>query len=321
MKSVAPWLRLSLLAAVCITLAAVLQPRAAQWGERAQSDSMLTMFLGEGRRLFANHFFIQADVTLHSGYYPSIFDQARRNQKQTALTGEDVHDHDNDAEPGHVHDETCNHGHGDDHDPDEAEHVHTAACNHESEHEKEMAFLSQPLDWIERFGRKFLITDHTHLKKGEEREILPWLRISAELDPQRIETYTVAAYWLRTQLGKPDEAEQFLREGLRANPNNPEILFELGRLYRDSRQDDSRARNVWELALRRWREKNVNVKEVPETELFLLQEITVNLGRLEEQSGNYEKAIGYLEIGKRLSPNPDALQKQIDEIRIKLPAK
>ena len=64
-----------------------------------------------------------------------------------------------------------------------------------------MNFLGPPRDWIERFGRHFIITEHTHLQGAKEREILPWLRISAELDPQKIETYTVAAYWLR-DLGK-----------------------------------------------------------------------------------------------------------------------
>ena len=49
-----------------------------------------------------------------------------------------------------------------------------------------------------RFGRKFRVTEHKHLSgDSTERELLPWLKISAELDPQRVETYTVAAYWLR----------------------------------------------------------------------------------------------------------------------------
>lgn len=292
----------------------MLEPRAMQWGERAQSDSMMKMFLGEGRRLFANHFFVQADVTFHSGYYPSMFDQARKNLKQSPMvSGEE-----------HVHTAECNHGQDQAH-KEEAGHVHTAECNHEhddhadhddheTEHEKEMAFLNEPKDWIERFGRKFQITDHTHLAAGQEREILPWLRISADLDPHRVETYTVAAYWLRNKLGKVDEAEQFLREGLRTNPNSPEILFELGRLQKDSRHDADRARNVWELALRRWRETEVG-KEDPN--LLLMGQITVNLAALEEEAGNYDKAISYLELGKMASPNPQALDKQIEEIKQK----
>ena len=32
--------------------------------------------MGDSQQLFANHFFTKADVYFHSGYYPSVFDQA-----------------------------------------------------------------------------------------------------------------------------------------------------------------------------------------------------------------------------------------------------
>jgi tetratricopeptide (TPR) repeat protein len=248
----------------------------------------LNVLFGDGRRLFANHFFVQADVSFHSGYYPSIFDQAQKPSQSPMVSGRH-------EEEGH-----------DDHD-------HEAEGNGSEEaHEKEMA-LGEPRDWIEAFGRRFIVTEHKHLKEGQEREILPWLRISASLDPQRAETYTVAAFWL-CDLGKMKEAEQFLREGLRACPNHPELLFELGRLYKENEHDAVRARNVWERALRRWRETETS-KEEPN--LKLLSKITVNLGRLEEEAGNWDKAIYYLEIDKEASPHPEDLERQIQEIRQK----
>jgi len=48
--------------------------------------------------------------------------------------------------------------------------------------------------------------------------MLPWLKLSAELDPQRADTYVVAAYWLRERLGKVDEAENFLRRRTAPHP-------------------------------------------------------------------------------------------------------
>lgn len=108
-------------------------------------------------------------------------------------------------------------------------------------------------NWIDGHGRKHFPSVHTHLgqdspdvHKNAEREILPWLKFSAKLDPNKIETYTVAAYWLR-RTGGDIEAEQFLREGLRANPGSAEIIFELGRCRADAK-DPERARNLWELA-------------------------------------------------------------------------
>ena len=280
MKSTAArLLLLLLLLSGCFALATILQPRVSGW-EGAQSDSILKLLLGDGRKVFAERFFTKADVSFHSGYYPSIFDRAGAPQNSHHMTSEE-------GSPA------------------------------EEEHERQMNFLGKPRDWIERFGRNFMVTEHTHLEGGKEREILPWLKLSAELDPQRIDTYTVAAYWLRVRLGKVKDAEQFLREGLRANPGSYEILFELGRLLYENYHDETRARNVWELALKRWNEQDAAGKG-PDT--FVLEEIAANLGRLEEKAGNIERAVSYLEIARKVSPEPLVLQRQIRELKQKLPA-
>jgi tetratricopeptide (TPR) repeat protein len=274
-----------LLLGACFSFAAFLQPQADALAGGSQPESILKILLGEGRKVFASHFFIKADITFHSGYYPSIFDRGQSTRDSRHLT----------AEEGSAVDEA---------------------------HERQMNFLGPPRDWIERFGRHFMITEHTHLAGGDEREILPWLKLSAELDPQRIDTYTVAAYWLRVRLGKVAQAEQFLREGLRANPNSYEILFELGRLYSASYKDLARARNVWEKALQLWekarqRSQQRDLRE-PEPDPFVKEEIITSLAQLEEQRGNFPKAIEYLAMARDISPNPQALQKQIDELTRKL---
>jgi tetratricopeptide (TPR) repeat protein len=269
---------LLLLLAGTFTLATMVQPQALNRAGRSQSDSILNVLLGDSRRMFANHFYIKADVSFHSGYYPSIFDQARQAEEQEdAVAHEGEHD--------------------------------------EREHEEKGGFLGAPTDWIDRFGRHFRTIKHTHLEGGNIREILPWFRVSAELDPHHIETYTVAAYWLRSQLGKIDEAEQFLREGIRANPDSYEILYELGRLYQEDRHDAVRARNIWQLALRRWHEKEDTQKE---PDIVAYDAITVHLANLEENEGNFGEAIRWLELAKVHSLNPDALQKHIDTLRLKL---
>ena len=278
MKRVAPLVWLALLMAVCFTLATVIQPSAVMWNRRGQSGGFLKTLLGDSRRLFANQFYIQADVSFHSGYYPSIFDQAKKPKTAGMVSEQGGHD--------------------------------------EATHEKEMAFLGRPRDWIEGFGRNFRVTEHTHLANGKEREILPWLRLAAELDPQRVETYTVASFWLRTKLGKIQEAEDFLREGLRNNPGSYELLLELGRLYHEDRHDGARARNVWELALDRWMKLNLKLEN---QDLHGLEEISIHLARLEEDAGNLERAAGLLELAKRASPRPEVLQQQIDELRKRIP--
>jgi len=276
---ISPLLMLTALLALAFALATGLASRADGWSRRTKSDNVFGMMFGDGRKLFANHFFTMADVYFHSGYYPSIFDKNAGEQKEIISAS-------------HGRKET-------------------------EEDEKKEDFLGQPQDWIDAFGRHFHITQHTHLESGNEREMLPWLRLAADLDPQKIETYTVGAFFLREHLGRTNEAEAFLREGLRNNPDSCEILFELGRLYHESSHDSDRARNVWELGVKKF--LRLKPEEQKEGKI-VIDELLVNLARLEDEAGNFEQAINWFHAAQKVSPNPDALQLQIDAIQKKLAA-
>lgn len=303
-------LAFALLGSVAFTLVACLEPWFQSWkGSRTKSDNLLQTALGDGRKLFASHFYAKADAYFHNGYYPTIFDN--KDGYATAHIAGDTHK--------------------------------------EGEDEHAQDFLGKPADWIDAFGRNFFPSSHTHLgdsdcghnccqhakagqghddncehkghgqgqheaKAASEREILPWLRLSAELDPERVETYVVCAYWLRNALNKPDQAEQFLREGLQANPGDPELLFELGRIYLESRQDVIRARNVWEIALRQWQKREAGQ---PEPNVFLRAQILGQLVALEDKQKNFTRAIEHLAELKTISPNKDSIQKWIDEVKVR----
>jgi hypothetical protein len=313
MSAVSPKLVFALLMALAYTLATGAHLRALRQPDAGSADGAFKKLLGDGRRLFAGQFVEMADVYFHSGFYPSIFDR-RDTKAPLAVTGKtDAHDdHSEPDHEGHQHDENGTCLEVDAHD----EHQHDAdgrclSGDHEDDHEKAMA-KGEARDWLERFIRRFRITDHTHLEKGEEREILPWLKLAIELDPQAIETYTTTAYWLRKNLDKPKDAEELLREGLRNNPRNSEILFQLGLIYRENYQDLNRARNVWRSALRLWDQQS---EEAKTESLLLYGGITGNLARLESEAGNWSSAIQYFELAKLASPKPEAIQRQIDEIR------
>jgi tetratricopeptide (TPR) repeat protein len=276
---ISPLLTLTALLALAFALATSLASRADGWSQRTKSNNVFGMMFGDGRKLFANHFFTMADVYFHSGYYPSIFDKNAGEQKEII---------------------SASHG-----------------KKETEEDEKNEDFLGKPKDWIDAFGRHFHITQHTHLESGNEREILPWLRLAADLDPQKIETYTVGAFFLREHLGRTNEAEAFLREGLRNNPDSCEILFELGRLYHESSHDPDRARNVWELGVKKF--LRLKPEEQKEGKI-VIDELLVNLARLEDEAGNFEQAINWFHAAQKVSPNPDALQLQIDAIQKKLAA-
>ena len=294
-----PRLVLIALLAVSFTLATQL----GVWREKSehyktQSGSVLQALMGESRRLFANHFFTKADVYLHSGVYPSIFDQAQ-SAKKTHLAEAT-------SEGSEASKEAAGPEHGD-------HEEHTGDANHDHEHGDAVTGLyGRPKDWIDRFGRNFYPTKHTHLEGANQREMLPWLKLAAELNPNQIETYTVTAYWLRSRMGKVKEAEEFLREGWRANPDSFEILFELGRLYEENHKDAFRARNLYECALRKW-QASESTKKTPDD--FTYMQITGHLARLEEREGRLPDAIRNLELLEKVSPSPEAIRKQIEDLK------
>ena len=287
MKPLRAFLFLLLLLVLVFSLGLLLQKKIPHWANYSKSGgSVMKMVLGDSRRMFANHFFIKADASYHSGRYPSVFDQAREAEEKEAAVA-----------------------HGGEHE----EHEHSET----NDNPREAVFLGKPTDWIDRFGRHFRITEHTHLEGANVREILPWLRISAELDPQNVRTYTTAAYWLRRHMNKVDEAEQFLREGLRANPDSYEILFELGHLYYDDRHDALRARNLWTLAVRHWHELQ-DRQDKPD--FGTLHDLANDLAHLEEDQGNLPRAVEWLEVAKPHSPHPEVVQARIDVLRAKIDA-
>lgn len=298
MRAASPKLIFALLISVAYTLATTAHLRAINRTGPVSADGAFKKLLGDGRRLFAGQFVEMADVYLHSGFYPSIFDRRDKNAPK-AVSGK-LDDAEGADHAAHEHDSE---GHC------------VEGAEHHDEHEKAMDFLGEPHDWLEGFIRRFRITKHTHLESGQEREILPWLKLAIELDPQAIDTYTATAFWLRKNLGKVKDAEDVLREGLRNNPNSFEILFELGKLYQEVYKNTDKARNLWLLAWKRW---DAQTPEAKAANIYVYSEITINLARLEADAGNWQRAIQYFELARIASPHPEGIQKQIDELQAKL---
>jgi hypothetical protein len=68
---------------------------------------------------------------------------------------------------------------------------------------------------------------------------------------------------------------------------------------------------VWELALRKWQRRNGGL-EKPDN--YARQLLLAHLAALERAEGHRTDALGYLRELKGLSPNPDAIQDQIDQL-------
>ncbi len=296
MRNVSPALMAVFLATLVFTLATVVESEFKKTTASTNAEGAFTKLLGDGRRLFSGQSVEMADVYLHSGFYPSIFDDREKKGSKAIETEEDDH-------AAHKHDEHGN--------CDHSEHV----ASKTDEHDKAMGFMGQPRDPLEGFIRNFRITEHSHLEQGEEREVLPWLRLAIELDPQAVETYAVTSFWLRKNLKRVEDAREILREGIRNNPKSFELLFAMGIIYQQDDKNDVKARNIWLAAKRFWEQQSSEAKQ---SSVDYYGKITASLARLENDAGNLPLAIKYFEITKLTSPNPDVIQKQIDEMKSKL---
>src|SRR5882672_4949875 len=78
----------SLLGTISFSLTTYLERWFRDWsGNRADSANILTVALGDSRRLFAKHFYVKADAYFHSGYYPTIYD-AHQTSGKLHIAGE-----------------------------------------------------------------------------------------------------------------------------------------------------------------------------------------------------------------------------------------
>ncbi|MGH7942520.1 MAG: tetratricopeptide repeat protein [Limisphaerales bacterium] len=297
MTSARPYvLLLILLVVVCASLGAHLDCWYMAWpGNRSGSWNPLDVFIGSGQRLFADTFYREADVYYHSGYYPSIYDDREAFQTEHMA-----------ADTGAV----ASHNHG-----------------------EETGFMGPPLDFIDSFGRHFIPDRHTHLDEGgpsgdlstsyRVAEILPWLKISSKLDPENVKTYLVMAYWLRAKLSQAADAEKVLRQGLRYNQGNPQLLFELGRIYLDAYHEPDKARAIWQGALRSWTEEKPKVPLADRLKYsvrnfddrFIFEQLHEYLANVEKQQGNFSAAMADLQMARLASPKPADIQNQINDLK------
>jgi hypothetical protein len=145
---------------------------------------------------------------------------------------------------------------------------------------------------------------------------MPWYQLSIDMDPQLVDSYLVAAYWLRTNLKRPDEAERVLMQGLRANPENPEILVDLGRLELEYRHDPARARRDWERALVAWKKASADAAEPDYEPLYAAAGY---LAHLDELDGRYADALRELESARSIH-DLQRFDGWIERLRAKLAA-
>jgi cytochrome c-type biogenesis protein CcmH/NrfG len=123
-------------------------------------------------------------------------------------------------------------------------------------------------------------------------------------------------------MNQPQAAADFLRDGLRANPDSYEILFALGRVYFENFKNNERARNLWFAA---WKNYLTYEKKSGEIDLTNKRQILMWQARLEEADNQFPEAIAFLQqlnevVPPQLTDAHRRLLEQIDDVKKKMAA-
>ncbi len=134
---------------------------------------------------------------------------------------------------------------------------------------EEHAPLVSTSDWIARINGQVKVHEHRHLAKTQQKEILPFIYWSTELDPHNVEAILTAAYWLDRHFGQTDSAVEVLAAGLKDNPNHWEIEQSLADIYFRRKKDAILGERYYAKAIQDMKDKDKDKHSLIELYYFL----------------------------------------------------
>jgi len=103
-------------------------------------------------------------------------------------------------------------------------------CEDEAAHNHAMPADLPLMGVVERLHSATAPTIHRHLQGRDERELLPWFMAAVRLNPHNIEAWRTGTYWFY-RTGDTKQAESFITDAIRANPNDYRVYMERGVLH------------------------------------------------------------------------------------------
>ena len=149
------------------------------------------------------------------------------------------------------------------------------------------------------------VTEHVHLEGDQLKEIVPWLYYAAKTDPHNVLAYTLTGYYLTFKLDKTDEAIEFLREGIKNNPDSWQVYAEMGVIYFQKLEDYAKAVRYLETA-KKLLDKSPHDK-------FQERYVLTFLAESYEDLGQKDKALPLYKRLHELFPDAEAFQKKVGE--------
>lgn len=217
-----------LVAAAALAFALARLPPA-RWPQAAAGGDVLSVAFGDARQMIAQALVHKADSYFHGGV---DMDGGHECDLESAA-----------APKGHDHDHgTC------DHDHEKCDHDHDH-CGHDHGHDHGPAPAARrgdPWRWINDHVRAPQV--ERHLAGARAVEMIPILWASVRADPRNIDAWTTAWYIAARVMRDGELGARILEEGLRVNPDDPELLFTQARAALDASAGRAKARALMERA-------------------------------------------------------------------------
>ena len=165
-------------------------------------------------------------------------------------------------------------------------------------------------DVFQRISDSLNPRTHRHLSGQRVREIMPWLYFTLKADPNNIEAIGVTAFWMASQLNRPDLAEQLLQEAQADHPRSHSIRLEKGRLFVKTGRFDRAARD-FDIGIRlalsapQWTNDQFRID---------MAEMLLFRGLLHEERGATNEALADYREVLRLFPGRENLKERADAL-------
>jgi tetratricopeptide (TPR) repeat protein len=165
---------------------------------------------------------------------------------------------------------------------------------------------------LQKWAHDIAPVDHVHPEGEHVQEIMPWLRFATQVDPDNVEAYLVASFWMSgNESRRPDLALDILREALRHHPRDYRIYNEKGRVHLIM-QDAKKAAIAFDAGISLWPSDQDAEDEGVRNELA--QMITYR-AFLYELDGDAQEAVRLLERAGEMFPENRAIAQRIEDLQ------
>jgi tetratricopeptide (TPR) repeat protein len=164
-----------------------------------------------------------------------------------------------------------------------------------------------PYNVLLRLFDEISVTEHIHLEGDQLKEIVPWLYMASEADPNNVLAYTLTGYYLAYRLDRVEQAIAYLKKGLMNNPDSWEINGEIGRIYFQKVKDYGASSRYLSRA-------KVLLEKAPHDK-FQERAILAYLALSYERLGEEQKALPLYHRLDNLFPDQELYRKKMRQLR------